>query len=457
MAISRLEHRKVAVWGFGREGRAAVEVLRRRFPHQALTVIVPPDAIEEARRSSGLGDVDFVPDTALESTLCRFDIVVKSPGISPYRPEVLTAREEGVELTSGTALWFEEHAADRTLCITGTKGKSTTAALLAHLMRGVGLEVELVGNIGTPLLKLLQPETPPEFWVIELSSYQTYDFDGAPEVAVLLNLFPEHLDWHKSAENYYRDKLKIFAHPDVGTAVLNRRDARTTDLLSLIRCSKTFFNDPGGVHFEGGQLWDGETQLCSASDIPLPGEHNISNLCAALTVLKRLRIDLRSALESLASFEGLPHRLSTVGVKNGITYVDDSISTIPQSAVAAMRSYTGSPVCILVGGYDRGLDWRPFAEFVVENDVLAVITLPDSGPQIAEVVRQHERAGGTKGPSRVHPAKNLEEAVQVASTVTPAGGIVLLSPGAPSFGQFRDYEERGRAFSDLVAALPESG
>lgn len=456
MGAARLEDRKLAIWGFGREGRAALEVLRKLFPGKPLTVIIPSDGIDEARRSADWPDVEFLPDTDLEAALKRFDVVVKSPGISPYRPEVAAARAHGVELLSGTRLWFEEHADDRTVCITGTKGKSTAATLLAHLLRSLGIDVQLAGNIGTPLLQLFRPEEPPQLWVVELSSYQTFDFDAAPEVAALLNLFPEHLDWHKTLENYYRDKLRIFGRADVGTAVLNRADPDTMKHLSLVQCPVTFFNEPGGVHFEHGHVWDGHTRLCRASDFPLPGEHNLSNLCAVLTILKVLNLDLHTALDGLASFEGLPHRLQRVAVRNGVSYVDDSISTTPQSALAAIESFRSKPICILVGGYDRGLDWRAFADFVVRKNIFAVITMPQNGPRIAEHVRARERAAGRQENSRVHCVRDLEEAVSRAATITPTGGVVLLSPGAPSFGVFQNYEERGKAFADLVSALPES-
>jgi len=453
MGIQRLEDKSLAVWGFGREGKAALAALSERFPGKRLTLIVPSGDRDRAASEAGMATLEVVDDRTLEATLRRFEVVVKSPGISPYREDVRAAQAQGVEFVSGTQLWFEEHTDDRVLCITGTKGKSTTATLLGQLLRASGATVELGGNIGRPLLTLLNPEPRPDMWVIELSSFQTFDLDGTLEVAVLLNLFPEHLDWHRSVENYYRDKLRIFAGRGPGSAVLNYLDPVSMEHLSEINGEKLFFNHPSGVHAREGGIWDGESRLCSASEFPLPGEHNLSNLCAALTVLKAVGSDLHVATVALPSLTGLRHRLDKVASKLGLVFVDDSISTTPQSAMAALRSYRGRPATILVGGLDRGLDWMDFADAVLAGEAFAVLTLPDSGPQIAELIRARQTALGCGGSLRLHELEGLEEAVKLAAEITPPGGVVLMSPGAPSFGRFRDYEERGAAFGRAVAGL----
>lgn len=453
MGIRRLEGKRLAVWGFGREGRAALKALSERFPGMPVTLIVPDDDRDRAAAEASIPALEVVGDRALEETLRRFELVLKSPGISPYRKEIRAARKNGVEFVSGTQLWFEEHAGERILCITGTKGKSTTANLLTQLLRATGATVELGGNIGRPLLALLDHDPRPELWVIELSSFQTFDLEATPEIAVLLNLHPEHLDWHGSVENYYRDKLRIFSGPGPGSAVLNYSDPVSMEHLIEIRGKKRFFNHPGGMHAGEGAIWDGKLRLCSASDFPLPGEHNLSNLCAALTVLKAVGADLPQAIGALPSLTGLRHRLDTVASKLGLKFVDDSISTTPQSAMAALRSHRDGPTTILVGGLDRGLDWTSFADAVLAGEAFAVLTLPDSGPRIAELIRERQRILGGQSPLELHELESLEHAVTFAAEITPAGGVVLMSPGAPSFGRFRDYEERGAAFARAVAGL----
>ena len=453
MGIRRLEQKRVALWGFGREGRAALAALRGRFPDKSLTVVVPGEDQDRVRGEIDVPGLEVVDDRDLQRTLHGFDVVLKSPGISPYREDLEQVRARGVELVSGTQLWFEEHANERILCVTGTNGKSTTATMLSQLLRARGMTVELGGNIGRPLMSLLDLELRPDLWVVELSSFQTFDLDATPEVAVLLNLHPEHLDWHRTVENYYRDKLRIFAGRGPGTAVVNYRDPVSMQHLSDIHGEKRFFNHPAAVHVKDGALRDGETRLCPVEDFPLPGEHNLSNLCAALTALKAVGGDLHEAVDVLSSLKGLEHRLDTVACKRGLTFVDDSISTTPQSALAALRSYRGCPATILAGGLDRGLDWTAFADAVLAGEAHAVITLPDSGPQIAALIRARRSTLGRASGLELREAENLEAAVELATEITPEGGVVLLSPGAPSFGRFRDYEERGAAFAEAVASL----
>ena len=240
MRISQLDGRRVALWGWGGEGRAAYHAIRSRLPALALTLFCT-DA--ETADANALGDARLAIKTDASATrLSAFDVVIKSPGISPYRAEVVAAAGQGTRFIGGTGLWFAEHAgADglvaRSVCVTGTKGKSTTTALLAHLLRAGGHVTALAGNIGLPLLALLDPPTEPAFWIIELSSYQTGDVaaSGAhPEVAVALNVFPEHLDWHGSEARYVSDKLQLLTGARPRIAVFNAGDATLAALGSRL-------------------------------------------------------------------------------------------------------------------------------------------------------------------------------------------------------------------------------
>ena len=213
MRIADLADKRVAVWGAGREGRAAILALRRNLPSLAFDVICSPEERASLERDAALSGLPPLPQWVTHAptaeSLARYDVVVKSPGISPYKSPVPEAIAAGVRFVSGTALWFGEHGNARTIAVTGTKGKSTTTALIAHLLRAAGKRVALCGNIGVPLLELLQPEAEPDWWVMELSSFQTRDMEAVPEIAVVLNVYPEHLDWHGSFERYSQDKLAI--------------------------------------------------------------------------------------------------------------------------------------------------------------------------------------------------------------------------------------------------------
>ncbi|MEP6633850.1 MAG: UDP-N-acetylmuramoyl-L-alanine--D-glutamate ligase, partial [Luteimonas sp.] len=357
MRISRFEGRRVALWGWGREGRAAYRAIRARLPELPLTLFCLSDEADEARQ---LGDARLTIETDVNAErLSAFDLVVKSPGISAYRAEALAAMHAGVRFIGGTALWFAEHADARTVCVTGTKGKSTTTALLAHLLRAGGHRTALAGNIGLPLLELLEPVPAPEFWAIELSSYQTRDVAVSgvrPEIAVVTNVFPEHLDWHGSEQRYIDDKLALLTEAKPRIAVLNATDARLS-ALHLPDSDVRWFGRGDGWHLRGTALYRGAKFVLDSDGIPLPGMHNRGNLCAALAAIDALGFDAAQFAPHATGFRPLPHRLQTLGQRDGLTWINDSISTTPHASLAALEVFGDRRVAILVGGHDRGVDW----------------------------------------------------------------------------------------------------
>ncbi len=471
MRISQLEGRRVALWGWGHEGRAAWRALRGRLPSQPLTLFCSQ---EEARDAVTLQDALLAIETeASAQRLSAFDVVVKSPGISPYRAEVQAAAAQGVRFIGGTGLWFAEHAgADgivpHSVCVTGTKGKSTTTSLLAHLLRAAGKRTALAGNIGLPLLELLDPPHSPDYWALELSSYQTRDVadSGArPDVAIVLNVYPEHLDWHGGHARYVEDKLSLLtaAHPRV--AVL---DAGTPELvgLDLPDTDVHWFNHPHGWHLRGDEVWRGDRFVFDALRTPLPGRHNRSNLCAVLAALEALGLDAEALAPAATDFKPLPNRLQRLGERDGIVYVNDSISTTPHASLAALECFRGSRVAILLGGHDRGLDWQAFADGVREHAPAAIVTMGQNGPRIHALLSPLATVPGLD----LAQAGDLPAAVAIARRFLQGGvssggeGVLLLSPGAPSFGAYRDYVERGRHFAelagfdpDLISAIPGLG
>ncbi|WP_395794356.1 UDP-N-acetylmuramoyl-L-alanine--D-glutamate ligase [Aquimonas sp.] len=460
MRISALEGARVAVWGYGREGAAALHALRRALPAQRFSLICSPDEASAAR--SAFGDAIDIETAAPEvQTLTRFDWVVKSPGISPYRSPAPEALAAGLRFTSGTALWFAERQARdpqvSVVCITGSKGKSTTTALIAHLLRADGRRVALAGNIGLPLLELLE-QPAPEFYVIELSSYQTADA-LRPAVAVLLNLYPEHLDWHGTEQRYYDDKCALVERVEPGLAVLNAQDARLAQRFAG-RPSTRWFGTVEGWHVsgEGAERWicRGELRVLSAAALPLPGAHNAGNLCAALTAIDALGIDAVALAAHAQNFRALPHRLQPLGERAGRLYVNDSISTTPHASLAALAHYRERRVAILLGGFERGLDWSEFVAAMRDHAPAVIVCLGANGPRIATALRGLGEAGfelieANDLPSAVSAAElALDATADTAASANVDRGVVLLSPGAPSFGEFRDYAERGRRFAELA-------
>jgi UDP-N-acetylmuramoylalanine--D-glutamate ligase len=314
----------------------------------------------------------------------------------------------------------------------------------------LGVSSEICGNIGKPFLDFLHKAPQTEIWVAELSSYQTADLASFPKITVLLNLFPEHFDWHGSLDIYYRDKLRMFEpHKDKFT-ILNFSDPQSRQLTSGWE-NITYFNSQATIHVRGTTIYHGNQALGPVTTGDLVGSHNHSNVCAALTALDAAGFDARTCLEELYDFRGLPHRQKVVGHKNGLTFVDDSISTTPETAMAAIERFNDHPLCLLLGGYDRNQDYRALATLICSRNVRLVITLPDNGGRIATAIKAAiDRLGA--GPE-LYAATDLPTAVKKAITGTPHGGIVLLSPAAASYGTYKDFHERGNAFIKLAGVL----
>ena len=453
MRFAELEHAHVAIWGYGREGRSVLAALRRRFPDKPLTLYCQSDEAaalngafnrpSPSREGQG-GDgfdpamLDIRVEPPDEETLSAHDVVIKSPGISAYKSEILSAQKNGTRFISGTALWFDENPDARVVAVTGTKGKSTTTALIAHLARALQVRTALAGNIGLPLLDLDRQRA--DLWAIELSSFQTGEA-GPLELGVIVSLAEEHLDWHGTRERYVADKLQL---ADVSRTLLV--DAATPLLMQRTAAHplRRTFGDAAGWHAPDGWIMHGGKRVFAIDDLPLHGAHNAHNACAALAAIELLGFDAHAAAASLATFKPLPHRLTSLGVRDGIEWIDDSISTTPDAALAALASLHGRAVTLILGGHDRGLDWNGFAGALRARPPHTIIAQGAAGTRIARTLRDAALA------CPVEEAADLAVTVAQAKKTTPQGGVVLLSPGAPSFDQFKNYAERGHAFARLA-------
>lgn len=442
MPSFNLQDKRVAILGAGREGQAAYHWLKARHPALALTLfaetVADPVFLERLEPGDVLqvGSLDQAP-------LGDFEVLLRSPGISPYRPALQRAVEAGSRIVSPSSLWFAANPDARTICVTGTKGKSTTSALIAHMLQACGAKVQLAGNIGTPLLAC--DPTGIDWWVIELSSYQLSDLQCETNIGVLLNLSPEHLEWHGGLDGYRRDKLRLAELSASGGLVINATDALLKAQFGH-DASITWFNSPEGIRAEGRQFSDGNSGLEVTMPATMPGQHNRSNVAAALTVVRKAGFDLATAIGALSSYQSLPHRLQVLGKKQGVTWINDSIASTPVATAAALESLAGKSVVLLVGGLDRGLDWRTYLREFQNYIPKALIALPDNGPAVIETLKK----SGIACSAGEHLAQDLEAAVALAQSLTAPGDIVLLSPGAPSFPRFVDFQHRGHEFARLA-------
>ncbi len=436
MRFSALDGARVGVWGAGREISSFAAQLAKRLPSARIAVAAfdeaPPFDVAAALGAPG---VEVVDASGALAALSACEVLVRSPGVSIHRPELEALRERGVPITTATSLWLAEREGRGVIGVTGTKGKSTTAALAHHLARAAGARAELAGNIGRPALDLLDGAADAPA-VVELSSYQVADLAHGPEVAVVTNLYPEHADWHGSEQAYRREKLRILELPGVRAVVLPARQEELVRTPSAAT-ERRLFGEPSGwdVDASDGVSYASLPRI-AAEELPLPGEHNALNLCAALTALEAASIGPPALPGGLAGFEPLAHRLQPVAESDGLTWVDDSISTTPESALAALASFPGRPLVLLGGGQDRGQDYAALGRELARLGAL-LIAMPSTGPRLLDA-------------ARARAAENLAEAVALARRLAEPGSVVLLSPAAPSYDRFRDFTERGERFAALA-------
>lgn len=442
MRFSELDGARVGVWGAGREARSFAAQLARRLPSARIAVVaLDAEPGADVRALLDAPDARVVVGEQVVPALSDCDAVVRSPGVSIHRSELRALRESGVPVATATGLWLAERGGRGVIGITGTKGKSTTSALTAHLARAAGVQVRLAGNIGVPALDLL--DQPDELAVIELSSYQIADLETGPQVAVVTNLFPEHVDWHGSDAVYRAEKLRLLALPGVEIAVV---DARDPELVAAVPAGLPTrpFGVPDGWHVTPeGVARDGATAAPLAA-LPLRGEHNALNVCAALAALEAFGIAPPPLPDALAGFVALPHRLEVVGEHGGVTWVDDSISTTPESTLAALSSFPDQDLVLIGGGQDRGQDYAQLGRALAARGA-AVLGLPSTGARLVAAAR----AAGVPA-ERAIEVPDMAAAVASTAALAGPGAAVLLSPAAPSYDTYRNFEERGDHFRALA-------
>jgi UDP-N-acetylmuramoylalanine--D-glutamate ligase len=432
---SALASASVGIWGLGVEGTASLRSLRAMGCEPVLVDDHPAPSAADATEVLGTASGGL-------AALLACDVVIKSPGISRYRPEVGQLEGAGIPVRSGLGLWLEDVPLEHVVCITGSKGKSTTSAIVGHLLAGLGYRTGVGGNIGRPPWEP-STEPAPDYWVIETSSYQVPDLTNGPPVVAVTSLSPDHLDWHGSVDRYYADKLSLCTKPGVRLAIADGSNAALREHEASLGPHVEWV-DAGNREFAGP--WVGA--------LGLPGLHNVRNAAIARAALLAMGVaeagDEARLTEAAEGFAGLPSRCRSLGHIGLVEFVDDSLSTNVLPAQAALEAYADRPVALLVGGHDRGLDYSDLGRTIAARAVpTLVVTMPDNGPRIGSAVR-HISGSAVE----VVDADGLDEAVVLACAWASEGGVVLLSPAAPSFGRFADYQARARAF---VAAVEKCG
>jgi UDP-N-acetylmuramoylalanine--D-glutamate ligase len=435
LSWSDLSGARVGVWGLGIEGTANLERLDELGADLVVVEDSPPPETVRGYKVLSLAA------GGLEALLTR-DVVVKTPGVRRRRPEVAQLEAASIPVVGGLGLWMQEAPRERVLAITGTKGKSTTTAIAGHLLERFGRRTLVAGNIGRAPYDSLAPRDF-DFAVIEVSSYQATDLAVSPPVVAVTSLHPDHLDWHGGVEEYYRDKLSACSQPGADLTVADGDSPLLRARVDQLG-PRVCWVSSAGAGLDGPWL----------DALGLPGAHNRRNAMIARACLLALGVTEAADDEAMAraaeGFEGLESRLRPIGTVAGVTFVDDSLSTNVLPTVAALEAYSSERVALIVGGHDRGIDYQPLAEALAERAAtagageVAVFTLPENGSRISAQIREH---GG--GSTDVRDCGDLGSAVRAGflwARRAPAG-IVLLSPAASSFGQFRNYKDRAEVFA----------
>jgi UDP-N-acetylmuramoyl-L-alanine---L-glutamate ligase len=434
---------KIAIWGYGREGQATMQYILKHKPKADIT-IVNDGPITDAPVEVLTGEKGIA---AIASG--AFQTIVKSPGISLYRPEIAAGKAHGSTFTSATNLWLAAWPDALTIGITGTKGKSTTSSVLHFLFGLAGKRSKLLGNVGTPMLG----QTPGEdVTVLELSSYQIADLNHFPKLALVTNLHPEHGPWHHGHENYYRDKMRLVTEDASIPVALNATDERVAGFVNG-RGNVTYFETPDGFHVESNAIFDGAVKL-DIRNLALRGRHNLVNVAGAFAVLKMARAYQPNCVWDFADFTPLPHRLQELRLANGVLAVNDSISTIPETTRAALDVHAYVPFHLILGGVDRGQDFGALLAHLKTLPNLRGIYLPDGRhadyPSTGERLELEVNATGLSLAGRF---ESFDETVMVTLQAAKPGDTILLSPGAPSQTEFADFEKRGARFLELCTSL----
>ena len=385
------------------------------------------------------------------SHLSGQDILVISPGIRPDTPEILAEQEKGVVITSEVKLFFDACNC-KVIGITGSDGKTTTTTLIHEMLKAGGISSFIGGNIGTPLIGLLENAYADDIIVAELSSFQLFNLDKSPDVAVITNITPNHLDWHKSMDEYVDSKKNIFAHQtEDNKLIINAENEITNSFGNISKGDVIKFSynkKSNGAHLRGDKIYYGDTFIMDKSDIILPGEHNVENYLTAISAVYGI-VDEVAIRKVAMNFKGVAHRLEFVRNIDGVKYYNDSIASTPTRTTAGLKSYK-EKVILIAGGYDKKIPFDGFGK-VIKEHVKSIVLV---GATSQKLKREIESAYSEyEDVLPIVMANDFEFAVKSAATMAREGDIVLLSPACASFDLFKNFEERGNKFKEIVNSL----
>ncbi|HUC96582.1 MAG TPA: UDP-N-acetylmuramoyl-L-alanine--D-glutamate ligase [Candidatus Saccharimonadales bacterium] len=425
---------KIAIAGYGIEGEASYRYWSTN-PDNQITIVDrrQPDCIVPAGVPTIIG-ID-APEK-----LQGFDLVIRTPRM---RPDMI--KTDG-KIWSITNEFFDKCPAT-IIGVTGSKGKGTTASLIASILEAAGKRVYLLGNIGKPALDILPQIQKSDIVVYELSSFQLWDMKKSPHIAIVLFIEQEHLNVHLDMGEYVQSKANITKYQTAEDVLIYNKSNKYSQMIAdESKAELIGYTDISTAHTSHGFFYYGEQKICSVDSLGIVGKFNHDNACAAIDAIWGITNDTTAIEKGLESFKGLPHRLQLVRELNGVKYYDDSIATIPGAAIAALKAFD-APEVIILGGSSKGSNFTELGEELARHDVAAILI----GDEAENIANSCKKAGFKD--FEVISYISMNQIVARAKTLAKSGGVVLLSPACASFGLFKNYTDRGELFSAAVNKL----
>lgn len=450
-----LKNKNVLVLGIGITGISTIKAI-----YKLGAKIVISDTKNASDLKKFLVEIESIPMEKHLGTddmdLSRIDLVIKSPGIPPYAKIVIKAIEKNIEIITDIELAYRISKSNKFIAITGTNGKTTCTTLTGEILNQAGISAHIVGNIGTGIMEKLVEADADDAFVIECSSFQLeHTTSFKPNIGLITNITPDHIDWHKTFENYIESKFKVFKNQDVNDyLVLNYDDKILKTLEGKIKSNLIWFSVRGklskGIYIEDGYVIinDGLSveKLMLYSDLKILGKHNLENVLGCIGIALALNIDLDTIRLVLSNFKGVEHRIEFVDVKKGITFYNDSKGTNPDATIKAIEA-VNAPIILIAGGYDKG---SCFDELIKAFDgkVKALILLGET----KDIIKS---AALSNGFNSIYEVDSIKEAVKLSYEIGKSNDNVLLSPACASWDMYLSYEARGRDFKGVVRSLLE--
>lgn len=442
--ISFLKNKKILILGFGREGKSTYNYIRKYLNDKKIYIAdMQEDLLDKNEFLKKDNNIECICGKEYLNGLENYDIIIKTPGIALVNMDITNFKDK---IKSQLDL-FLEFCDNKTIGITGTKGKSTTSSLIYSVLKAQNKNALLLGNIGNPIFDYIDEITEDTYIVIEMSSHQLEFTNNSPNISIITNLFPEHLDHYNSYNEYLEAKFNIFKFQKENDYFLydydnNELKERIT-YTNSIQYKVSFNEKYADIKIQNNMIVIKDKEIYDInSPRNLLGDYNLKNIMFVLGVVDILNLDINQAVKTISEFKTLKHRLEFIGEINGVKYYDNSIATIPVATEEAIKALKDVDT-LIIGGMDRGIDYSEFAEFLDKCDVKNIICMPDTGHKIAKMMKKN----------KCIIVNTLEEAVKEASLKTEKEKSCLLSPAAASYGFFKNFEEKGDKFKELVMNL----